>query len=212
MAIHYTKGEEWANALSHGVGIIIGIVGGGYLLWIATQSGNPWAIFGMVLYLFGMLASYLTSTWYHSLKPSSPHKELFRKFDHASIYLHIAGSYSPIVLVTLREVGFWGWGIFIFVWLCAVIGVTLSFRKLKEHSNLETICFIAMGCTIFVVFKTFCQLVPAPAIYWLLAEGGSYVLGAAFYTWHKLPYMHSVFHLFCLGGTICHMMTVWYIL
>ena len=88
MAIHYTKGEEWANALSHGIGILIGIIGGGYLLHIAMKSGDVWAVRGMWLYLFGMLASYITSTWYHSSRPDTRHREVLRKFDHAAIYLH----------------------------------------------------------------------------------------------------------------------------
>lgn len=211
MAIHYTKGEEWANALSHAVGILIGIVGGGYLLQIAIHSGNSWAVGGMWLYLFGMLASYVTSTWYHASRPSR-RRDLLRKFDHASIYLHIAGSYSPIMLVSLREVGLWGWGIFSFVWLCALIGVILSFCRLKEHSNLETICYVAMACSIFVGFNPLCEHVPPAFIYWLIGEGVSYITGAVFYSFHKLPYMHSLFHLFVLGGTLCHMMALWYIL
>ena len=142
MTIHYTKGEEWANTLSHGVGILIGIAGGGYLLLTAMKSGNPWATGGMWLYLFGMLSSYISSTWYHASKPS-PHREVLRKFDHASIYLHIAGSYSPIMLIALREADYWGWGILSFVWLCALAGIILCFCNLKEHSNLETICYIA---------------------------------------------------------------------
>ena len=133
MTIHYTKGEEWANTLSHGVGILIGIAGGGYLLLTAMKSGNPWATGGMWLYLFGMLSSYISSTWYHASKPS-PHREVLRKFDHASIYLHIAGSYSPIMLIALREADYWGWGILSFVWLCALAGIILCFCNLKEHS------------------------------------------------------------------------------
>ena len=152
MAIHYTQGEEWANTLSHGAGILIGIIGGGYLLLAAMKSGNAWAAGGMWLYLFGMLSSYISSTWYHASKPS-PHREVLRKFDHASIYLHIAGSYSPIMLTVLREVGGWGWGILSFVWLCALAGIILCFGNLKEHSNLETLCYIAMGCSIFVGFS-----------------------------------------------------------
>lgn len=175
MAIHYTKGEEWANALSHGIGILIGIIGGGYLLHIAMKSGDVWAVRGMWLYLFGMLASYITSTWYHSSRPDTRHREVLRKFDHAAIYLHIAGSYSPIMLVSLREAGYWGWGIFSFVWLCAFIGTTLCFCRLKEHSYLETICYIAMGCSIFVAFKPLCNHVPSLFIYWLIAEGVSYI-------------------------------------
>ena len=106
MAIHYTKGEEWANALSHGIGILIGIIGGGYLLHIAMKSGDVWAVRGMWLYLFGMLASYITSTWYHSSRPDTRHREVLRKFDHAAIYLHIAGSYSPIMLLGLGNIQF----------------------------------------------------------------------------------------------------------
>ena len=151
-------------------------------------------------------------TWYHSSRPDTRHREVLRKFDHAAIYLHIAGSYSPIMLVSLREAGYWGWGIFSFVWLCAFIGTTLCFCRLKEHSYLETICYIAMGCSIFVAFKPLCNHVPSLFIYWLIAEGVSYITGAVFYSFHKLPYMHSVFHLFVLGGTICHMIALWYIL
>ena len=166
----------------------------------------------MWLYLFGMLASYITSTWYHSSRPGTRHREVLRKFDHAAIYLHIAGSYSPIMLVSLREAGYWVWGIFCVVWLCALVGTTLCFCRLKEHSYLETICYVAMGCSIFVAFKPLCDHVPSLFIYWLIAEGISYITGAVFYSFHKLPYMHSVFHLFVLGGTICHMIALWYIL
>ena len=88
MAIHYTKGEEWANAVSHGIGILIGIMGGGYLLHTALQSGDMWAVRGMWLYLFGMLASYITSTWYHSSRPGTRHREVLRKFDHAKQRLY----------------------------------------------------------------------------------------------------------------------------
>ena len=112
MTIHYTKGEEWANTLSHGVGILIGIAGGGYLLLTAMKSGNPWATGGMWLYLFG--------------------------------------------------------------------------------------CYIAMGCSIFVGFKPLCQHVPPAFIYWLIGEGVSYITGAVFYSFPKLPYMHSVLHLLVL--------------
>ena len=96
--------------------------------------------------------------------------------------------------------------------LSAFIGTTLCFCRLKEHSYLETICYIAMGCSIFVAFKPLCNHVPSLFIYWLIAEGVSYITGAVFYSFHKLPYMHSVFHLFVLGGTICHMIALWYIL
>lgn len=211
MSVNYTQKEERANALSHGLGIVIGILGGGYLLHIAIQSNNPWAIAGMLLYLFGMLASYISSTLYHSTPPS-PRKNLLRKFDHAAIYLHIAGSYSPITLVTLREMGYWGWGIFTFVWLCAIVGVIVSFYKLKAHSHLKTICYVLMACSILIALKPLLEVVPIQFIYWLIAEAFFYITGAVLYSFYKVPYMHSVFHLFVLGGTICHMMVLWHVL
>ena len=102
MSINYTLGEEVANSVSHGVGIIFGIVAGFVLMNVAIQSGNSWAIGSVPLYLFGMLASYVSSTWYHSCIHHPERKALLRKFDHAAIYLHIAGTYSPITLVLLR--------------------------------------------------------------------------------------------------------------
>lgn len=99
-----------------------------------------------------MLASYISSTWYHGSRPGK-RKELLRKFDHGAIYLHIAGTYTPFTLLVLRHAGGWGWGIFTFVWLSAIVGFILAFKKLKEHSNLETICFVGMGSAILVALK-----------------------------------------------------------
>ena len=99
-----------------------------------------------------MLSSYISSTWYHGSRPGKL-KELLRKFDHGAIYLHIAGTYTPFTLLVLRHAGGWGWGIFAFVWLSAIAGFILSFKKLKEHSNLETACYVAMGACILVAMK-----------------------------------------------------------
>ncbi|MEG1685339.1 MAG: hemolysin III family protein [Bacteroides sp.] len=215
MAIIYTKGEEIANSASHGIGIIFGIVAGVILMEAAIANGNPWAIGSVPLYLFGMLASYISSTSYHSCT-SPKRKAKLRKFDHAAIYLHIAGTYSPITLITLREVGWWGWGLFIFVWLCAALGVLLSFTKLKEHSNLETSCFVLMGATILLAFQPLTTILSPLGemniIYWILAGGASYVIGAIFYSWKSINYMHSIFHLFCLGGSVCHAIAIYLVL
>lgn len=212
MAIVYTKGEEIANSVSHGVGIIFGIVMGIILMTTAVHSHNAWAVASVPLYLFGMLASYISSTWYHACTHER-RKALLRKFDHAAIYLHIAGSYSPFTLLILRNESFWGWGIFIFVWLCAVAGSILSFTNLKEHSNVETICFIAMGATIIVAFKPLVNVLTAlnemNVLYLILAGGASYIIGAVFYSFNKTNYMHSIFHLFCLGGSVCHAIAIY---
>ena len=209
MAISYTKGEEQINAISHGMGVLLGILVGGFLLGMCYQENNFWAQVGMWLYLIGMLSSYVSSTLYHAFPAQSIWKSRLRKWDHAAIYWHIAGSYSPLTLVALREDGYWGWSLFVFVWLCALSGTVMSFRKLKEHSNLETFCFVAMGLVIMVAFKPLVQAVSFESVAWIIAEGVCYITGALFYTLHRRKYMHSVFHFFVLGGSICHIVAVW---
>ena len=211
----YTNGEELANAISHGTGILLGLTAGYFLLIKAAASNDPhWAVACIAISLTGMLSSYVSSTWYHSAPPGSL-KELLRKFDHGAIYLHIAGTYTPFTLLVMRNAGGWGWGIFAFVWLSAIIGFILSFTSLKEHSNLETICYVGMGAAILVALKPLMHCLSdmgaTPAFWWLLGGGASYILGAVFYSLRK-PYMHSVFHLFCLGGSIGHIIAIWMIL
>lgn len=210
--IKYTKGEELWNAWSHAAGIIIGLVASVIFLSICSRGNNPWAFLSIILYMFGMLGSYITSTAYHATFRRSRWKERLRRWDHAAIYWHIAGSYSPITLVALREQGYWGWGLFIFVWLCAITGTVISLIRLKAHSNLETICFIGMGLSVFVAFKPLIASVSMNVIAWIVAEGVCYITGAAFYSLTKRRYMHSVFHFFVLGGSACHIIAVWLIL
>ncbi|WP_287577940.1 hemolysin III family protein [Bacteroides sp.] len=187
--LFYSKKEETINSISHGIGIAMGVIVSTLFLIKCYQAQNLWAACGVWLYLFGMGGSYLAST----------------------IYWHIAGSYSPIILIALREDGGWGWGLFGFVWLCAIIGTVVSFRKMEEHSYVETVCYILMGLSVLVVFKQLFALSPT-ACYWIIAEGVCYITGAAFYSLRKARYMHSVFHFFVLGGSACHMVAVWDIL
>ena len=128
---------------------------------------------------------------------------------------HIAGTYTPFTLLVMRNAGGWGWGIFAFVWLSALIGFILSFKKLKEHSNLETCCYVGMGASILIALKPLMgclsEIGASSAFWWLIGGGVSYIIGAIFYSLRK-PYMHSVFHLFCLGGSIGHIIAIWLIL
>ena len=210
--IRYTKQEEIWNATSHGGGILLGVVFGIIFLVWCFQSDNSWARVAVILYLFGMLGSYVASTLYHSMKHHSKWKERLRKWDHAAIYWHIAGSYSPLTLVALREQGYWGWSLFSFVWLCAIAGTIVSFIRLKEHSNLETLCFIGMGLSVLVAFKPLLASVSTAAVSWIIAEGVCYITGAVFYSLNKKKYMHSVFHFFVLAGSVCHIIAVWDVL
>lgn len=212
MAIKYTHKEELLNAWSHAGGIVMGVAFGIVFLVMAFKGDNPWARLGVCLYLFGMLGSYIASTVYHTLPRRSKWKERLRKWDHAAIYWHIAGSYSPLTLVALRAHSYWGWVLFIFVWACAIVGTVISFIKLKEHSNIETFCFIGMGLSVLVAFKPLLDAVSTAAVVWLIAEGVAYITGAVFYTFHKKKYMHSIFHFFVLLGSICHIIAVWDVL
>jgi hemolysin III len=224
MSIRYTHREELWNSWSHAGGIVMGVAFGGVFLWLAFRGDDPWARLGVCLYLFGMLASYVASTVYHALPlyeqrrgeglvgPRSRWKERLRHWDHAAIYWHIAGSYSPLTLVALRSQGYWGWGLFAFVWLCALAGTIVSFVRLKEHSNVETLCFVAMGMSVLVAFKPLLDSVSAAAVGWIIAEGACYITGALFYSLNNRRYMHSVFHFFVLAGSVCHIVAVWDVL
>ena len=141
----------------------------------------------------------------------NPWKRRLRHWDHAAIYWHIAGSFSPVTLIALRDEGLWGWGLFCFVWLCAVAGTIISFRKMKEHSYVETVCYILMGLSVLVVFKQLFAIAPV-SCYWIIGEGVCYIGGAALYSIRSVRYMHSAFHFFVLAGSGCHLVAVWHIL
>lgn len=208
----FTPLEERWNSWSHAAGILLGVVVGCIFLYWCYRSHNGWATVGVVLYLFGMLCSYIASTVYHALSPKSRWKVKLRHWDHAAIYWHIAGSYSPITLVALRDQGYWGWALFAFVWLCAIAGTIVSFLHLRKHSHIETICFVVMGLSVLVAFKPLVDSVETVAVWWIVAEGVAYITGAVFYSLNRTRYMHTVFHFFVLLGSICHIVAVWDIL
>ena len=210
--IRYTHKEELWNSWSHAGGILLGVLVGIVFLVFSFQGDDPWARLGVILYLFGMLGSYISSTVYHALPMRSKWKERLRRWDHAAIYWHIAGSYSPLTLTALRQQGYWGWSLFTFVWLCAIAGTIISLWRLKEHSNVETLCFIGMGLSVLVAFKPLIDTVSTAAVIWIVAEGVCYITGALFYSLNKRRYMHSVFHFFVLAGSVCHIIAVWDVL
>jgi len=210
--IFYTHTEELWNTWSHFGGIVLGIVFGTIFLYWCFSHANGWASAGVILYLVGMLFSYVASTVYHAISPYSKWKEHLRKWDHAAIYWHIAGSYSPITLIAMREHGYWGWVLFIFVWTCAIAGTISSLHKLKSHSNLETITFVGMGLSVLLAMKPVIDALSTAAFLWVVAEGVCYITGAVFYSINKKKYMHTVFHFFVLAGSICHIIAVWDIL
>ncbi len=210
----YTLQEEIANTTTHALGILLGVVAGGVLIYKSMNSALEYSTITVLIYLFGMLFSYVSSTTYHALKPGET-KAFLRKFDHAAIYVHIAGTYTPFTILVLRDYGMWGYGLFAFVWLVAILGVILSFIRLKEHSHLETVCYVLMGCCCVLAFKTLWTALSAinPLSFYMLMGGGlAFVLGALLYSLHKTKYAHSIFHIFCLLGSIGHIIAIYCVL
>ena len=208
----YTHSEEVANAASHLVGTIMSIVVCSLFLHKAYQVDNTLAVVSMSLYFFGVVSSYVASSVYHACPANKENsKYLLRKFDHAAIYWHIAGSYTPITLIAMYNHGatMWAVGIFIFIWICAIFGTALTFRKIKSHSYFKTACYVLMGLTILVAFKPLYDSVGLKVVLLIIAEGLSYIIGAVFYSFKKTKYMHFVFHVFVVLGDVFHMMAVW---
>lgn len=207
----YTKGEERANTSTHALGILFGCVAGIYLLQQADALDNRWAVASVCVYLFGMIASYLTSTLYHAAVDPK-RKARLRKFDHAAIYFHIAGTYTPFTLYLLKDVGAWGWLVFAVVWLFAIVGACMSFANKKTGSKVETLCYVLMGIVILAAIKPLAdkltEIHSIEALYWLIGGGVSYIVGAILYSFKTVKYMHSVFHLFVLGGSVCHVLAI----
>ena len=211
----YTHSEEIANAVSHLVGTMMSIAVCSLFLHEAYQADNTLAIVSLWIYFFGVVSSYLASTIYHACPANKENsKLLLRKFDHAAIYWHIAASYTPVTLIAMYNYGatIWAIGVTAFIWISAIVGTILTFRKIKPHSYLKTACYVLMGLSILVAIKPLYDSVGLKVVLFIIAEGVSYIIGAVFYSFKKIKYMHSVFHVFVVLGDVFHMLAVWYVI
>ena len=211
----YSPSEEKANCFTHSLGIVLGLIAGFLLLQKAYELQNQPALVSIPFYLVGMLFSYVASTCYHAT--TNPiRKKYLRKVDHAAIYFHIAGSYTPFMVLILGDVGYWSTSILGVVWVFALIGTLVSVNKLEGHSYLETLCYVLMGLFALVAMKALWDSLQASnqldALYWLLGGGASFLVGALCYSIYRIPYMHTVFHLFVLLGSVCHIIAMWNII
>ena len=208
----YSFSEEIVNTATHAVGLAMALAVCIFFL-VRSDGADSWLVpLSLSIYLFGVASSYAASVVYHAIPPTWERtKRWARKLDHAAIYWHIAGSYTPLTLIAMPSGGapIWGWTIFGFVWLCAIVGTALSFRKMKAQSYLETTCYVFMGLTILIAFKPFYDSCGLPIVLWVVGEGIAYITGAVLYSFKKIPYIHSVFHLFVILGDICHMIATW---
>ncbi|MFT4265797.1 MAG: hemolysin III family protein [Xenophilus sp.] len=197
-----TLGEEIANAISHGLGLLLAVASLPILVRQAALRGQAAEVVAACLFAGTAIVLYLTSTLYHAL-PAGRTKLWFNRLDHASIYLFIAGSYMPFVLGVLR--GAWGWSLFGVVWAAAALGVGAKLLNRLQHPLWSTGLYVAMGWVAVVAAVPLVERMSGAGLAWLLAGGLSYTAGALVFLYDsRVRYAHFVWHLFVLGGSTCH--------
>lgn len=194
-------GEEIANAITHGMGVGLSIAALVILVVFAAQQSDAWKVVSFSIYGAAMIMLYTASTLYHSF-PQPKVKRFFRILDHCSIFLLIAGTYTPITIGTMR--GGWGWTLFGIIWGLALLGVNLKIFALGKLKAVSIAVYIFMGWMVLIAVKPLMQAAPPSFLMWMLIGGLSYTLGVIFYAAKRLPYHHSIWHLFVLGGSISH--------
>lgn len=197
----YTIGEEIANAVTHGLGAGLSIAGLVILVVFSAILGDPWRVVSFAIYGGTLITLYLASTLYHGIQHPGA-KRILQTIDHASIYLLIAGTYTPILLISLR--GAWGWTLLILVWGLAAIGILYQVLSSNSKGKFGLITYLLMGWLALVAMRELIINVPPVGLGLLVAGGLFYTVGTLFYVWHKLPYNHAIWHLFVLAGSTSH--------
>ncbi|MDD4601932.1 MAG: hemolysin III family protein [Negativicutes bacterium] len=197
--------EEILNAVTHGVGALLALIGLGILTASAYISGGVWHQVSFTIYGISLVLLYLASTLYHSFT-NERKKYILKIFDHAAIYVLIAGNYTPFTLVPLH--GTMGWTIFSIIWGLAIIGIVFKVFFVKRFKVFSTLTYLLMGWLAAVMIKPLLGTLPIEGIYWLIAGGVFYTVGAIFYLARRIPYNHAIWHLFVLAGSIAHYVAV----
>lgn len=203
----YTLGEELTNSISHGMGVILGLIGLILCLIKCVPTGNTYQIISSIVFCVTVMILYLMSCLYHALKVNMA-KRVFRVIDHCTIFLLIAGTYTPYTLVSLRPtIGWWVFGI---IWGTAILGIVLNAISLKKFAKFSVALYLIMGWIIIVAYQAMVVAVPAGGMALLIWGGIAYTIGAILYgIGAKKKYFHSIFHFFCLIGTILHFLSVY---
>ena len=201
----YSLGEEIANSITHGIGAALSVAALVLMVVFAAYSADPWRIVGVSVFGATLIILYLASTLYHAF-PQPRVKKIFRIFDHAAIYLLIAGTYTPFLLVSLR--GPWGWTLFVILWGSAVAGCVFKAFFIGRWDRITTGLYVAMGWTIVIVAKPAYEALPAGALILMFIGGMAYTSGVVFYAWQRLPYHHAIWHLFVLCGSLSHFFAI----
>ena len=202
---YYNLREEIAHSITHGIGAFLAIAGLVILIIHAMSFGSARHILSCSIFGASLILLYTASTLYHGIQRPAV-KKVLRIVDHSSIYLLIAGTYTPFTLLNLK--GVWGWSLFGVVWGIAFLGIILQFTPLRKFQYVRLVLYITMGWAAVVAIKPLAASVPLNALMLIVAGGLAYTVGIIFYLWRRLPYHHAIWHLFVLAGSSLHYLAV----
>lgn len=201
-----TLAEEVASAVTHGVGAALSIAGLTALAICATMLNDVWRVVGVSIFGGALVFLYLASTLYHGIQ-FRPVKQVFHILDHVGIALLIAGTYTPILLIKMRDTQ--GWIVFGVIWVLAIGGALGKSFFTNRFVHVSTVFYAGMGWIAVFLLKAMAAVLGLGGMAWLMAGGASYTLGIVPFLWQKLPYNHAIWHLFVMGGSACHFVMVW---
>ncbi len=197
----YTAAEERLNVATHGIGLVLAVAGFGWMLSLSIAAADVWRIVASSIYGTTLILVFLASTLYHLLSRTR-HQSLLKLLDHCAIYLFIAGTYTPFLLVSLR--GTTGWWLFSVIWFLAVAGIAMKLKLRYRYPRLALASYLAMGWLVIVAAPTVAAAVGPEGMRWLLAGGIAYSVGAIAYVAKRVPFHHALWHVFVLVGGLCH--------
>ena len=202
----YSLGEEIANGITHGIGAVLSVAGLTLMVLLAVTQGDMARITSALVYGMSLILLFVTSTLYHSFQ--SPRiKSIFQILDHCAIYLLIAGTYTPVLLISLR--GAWGYSLMAIIWSLALFGIFFKVLWREQFPKLSLLLYILMGWLIIVASTQMFANIPTGGLVLLLMGGVIYTAGTLFFVWDRIPYNHAIWHLFVLGGSICHFLAIY---
>src|SRR5690554_6628427 len=199
--------EEWINSATHGLGAILSIIGTVALIIGANQSGDAWKLVSFSVFGASLILLYMASALYHGAR-SPTLKTTFKTLDHCAIFLLIAGTYTPFLLVNMR--GATGWTLFAIIWSLALTGVVLKIIFKNRFKLARVGIYVAMGWLIIFASSDLVANLNETALHLMIAGGITYTAGVAFYLADRIPYMHAVWHLFVIGGSACHFSAIYF--
>lgn len=205
--IIYTLGEEICNAITHGLGAIFGAAGAAVMIVYTSLFCDAWSIVSASIYGGSLIILYTMSTLYHALTNKTA-KKVFRVFDHSTIYLLIAGTYTPYTLVTIRQEKFWGWLVFGIVWACAIVGIVFNGISVEKYKKLSMVLYIASGWAAVLAMGPIIRNLAPKGVFLMVLGGIFYTGGIVFYKMKQIKYFHGIWHLFVLAGSVTQFFSI----